>query len=154
MKENNLPETLEDRGRTFELQIPEEDVETRDSIISEEYNSSYWINKPRDVLNMELTVHELKALMETGFLHPGSSHNASPSAIELFDFISQHRGFKALAIVYSPYREDCQPGEVHLDGVVYNGVKRHDYLADFKINFEDACDEFTAEPNYMRAWWD
>ena len=124
------------------------DVETRDKFLYNGYNpENYRIGGICRVNG--LTSTEIKYLLDMKFIDPEECQGASPSTMEIYEFLKDHPKFYAFGYAVSPDRSDYR---ITLEGICSEEYIDRDELIDF-VEFARGADEFDLRP-CCRAWWD
>lgn len=99
----------------------------------------------------DVTVEQLKQLVEEKFADPNDQHNYAPSIAEFIEFMENHDGFTVGGYAISPERNDYR---ISIDSISYNGYGcDNETLMDFVSLFRFA-DEFNICDGTMWAWFD
>jgi len=97
-----------------------------------------------------LTVDDLKLLVEEGFADPEDCQNSAPNIAEMIEYAEGHEGFTFDGYVVSPKRDDYR---VSIEGLTYEGETTKQDVIDF-ANFASYADERTMNDTVLSAWWD
>ena len=132
----------------FDLKV---DIEARDKIIfSDGYVPEAYRRHGGSRSFEGVTLEQLQALQEQGFLDPEECQNDSPSIAEFMEYMKSHEGFTAHGYAISADREDYR---VSIEGLQKLGDVTREDLIDF-VNAFRWADELTCKDDELFCWYD
>ena len=98
---------------------------------------------------VELTIDELKILLDEGFIDPDGRYNEAPTTMDFYAFMERHPDITAHGYLVSPGRDDYR---MVIDGLDYLGDPSREFIIDFLDTFKDA-DEIFMDEDGLYCWY-
>ncbi len=129
------------------------DANTRDQIIfGEDYDESKYLGGTRSF--KELSLEQLNKLIDNNYIKKEDAQNASPEIGDFWEFMSnnKHLPYKLGGYTVSTNRVDYRTSidEIYLNDT--SVASKEDVYA--FVKFARYADEFNANDDCFRAWWD